>query len=333
MRKFWIIYCFFWAGSLLVSPGGWSQPKANNFDFQILTHVEKDVYVEGAIGILVTHEYNFQPLVEKHLKDSVCKGSVFRIATDFFNQMGTVKCQPEYAKALGNKKNELHREQLILGSHLVKEQQDRFQRFFPYGSMNLLLGENQIKVTTRLTGKDGFGMTVDSLYRDTIISFMKPATKNFRLVADTIRINTRMQNGTKWDAWNFIIPDSEFPDPYLIVTIGGEFIWQKQTSNTFSIPWKAIRPLHLNFTISEGDEVVLLLYDFDLTSHSEFIAKWIFKTTGLPAGKVIEVKDKMKNLKLYKMRYSVSDMGMEFGEIKVIKIKKAYILVNLCESM
>ncbi|MBX7224440.1 MAG: hypothetical protein K1X55_00285 [Chitinophagales bacterium] len=261
-----------------------------------ITTIEKDYYVEGAKGINITYKYNFLSLEEQHHEDTILRGATFYLTTQILEDGMAVTPSKGYASS-----SDVLEFQIPLTG--VQIEASKFSKtvvqFVPYASLNMSEGSHNIQVYTTVTGKDASGKQWRDSDTSGRISIVKPANKLFHLDIDYIELNTLNAKG---NAWDYSIFKTDAPDVGVSVMIGNTVLWESQVNDTYMF---SVGPnsRNIEFAISEGDKVGILIQDIDVMYH-DFVAKWLFSTNDKKIGTGYTYDKSKGNIKSCNLKFS-----------------------------
>lgn len=262
--------------------------------------VEKDVEYQGAKGISITYRYNFLPIEEENHNDTILKGAVFHLKTYVLENSSFVEPANGYA-SVKNTNDDIEFDLTLMGSEITPSKFDKkITQFIPYASLNLVSGNHNIQIKAVLEGKDATGFFHQQEMEKPYIQFTKPATKLFTLNIDYIELNTLNSKG---HAWDYALFRTDAPDVGVTILVGNTEVWKSHVNDTYMF---AVGPnsKNINFTISENDNVIILVQDIDVMFH-DFVARLVFETKNKKINQIYTYNKTSGNIKSCNLNFKI----------------------------
>lgn len=245
----------------------------NNCSFIKSIDVQSDVMYNGAHGMKINYQTNFDSLIIAINNDSIILKSDFNISFSFETSAGKIIPAEGFGRFKNTENSLIYSQKVIHNKKLNSKQDNVF--FVPYASFNVKEGEQVINIILNLTGKDGNGKEYTQLVEKSNIIIHKKAQYKVTFNIDYVEAAERNAKGRVWD-FSPLGYNIE-PDVGVSFQVGGFIIWKKSVeNNTVFVIGKSAK--NISFIISQGDEFNVNVIDVDLL-FDDFIGGYKIKPT------------------------------------------------------
>lgn len=253
--------------------------------------INKDIVVEGALGIGIDYTIDFSAFRKSIGNDSILDLSNFIFNVTFSENKIKIKPSFGYDKNK-SKAGSLQYTKKYGSFEFSTTQPIKESIFIPYAAFNLSEGLHNINVLIGLNGAvvngNSYNQTV--IVKDIAINTPKRLTTTINI--DYIEVNEIDKNNKFWDLGYF---GKAAPDVSVMLKLGSFLVWRDGVNDTH-VYAKGPRSKNIQFSVGANDILTLLVVDDDVML-SDFIGKTTVSVKATELGKTFNFPTKFESVK------------------------------------